>query len=250
MEEEMKSLGIEILLSTSSPLEALSILEENNCDILTTSVELEEMNGLDLIQRIRTHSRYNPIITLVTSYMKNEFILKSYDIGVDLILNKQLKEQDIVNCFQRIVSPEKINKNILIVDDSDIIRRILVRSMERSDFKTIEAESAEEALQILETRGNEILMVVSDEHMPGWNGSELCLGIRKMPSLASIPFFIMSAESIETLESLSKKSYVNSYLHKPVSSQVILGIAKLFSDEWFSHRRDFKTILPPHLQFS
>lgn len=62
--------------------------------------------------------------------------------------------------------------NILIVDDDAEVREILAETLVEFGYGVAQAESAEEALPMLETRPD-IGLVISDVRMPGMSGLEL-----------------------------------------------------------------------------
>ena len=70
-------------------------------------------------------------------------------------------------------------RSVLIVDDSPLQRKILRSSVARWGFDIIEAESAEEALQICQISQPDIIL--SDWVMPGMNGLEFCRAFRNLP---------------------------------------------------------------------
>lgn len=244
LEHEFKELGAKLLLSTSRPEEVESVFKNQKVDILVTSVELDGMNGLHLAQKIRQDSP-NTIICVMSSYINREFYNLAYDVGVDLVVNKKFHPYDIHKCFRRILAPETLQRRIMVIDDSGISREILKRGLIKAGYMVEEASSAETAMQILEAIGDEILMVVSDENMDGRKGSELCYDIRRIPKLASIPFFLMSADSEEHLKELSKDSNINSYLEKPISPMDLILSADILNRVWQSPRVNFKKV---HLQ--
>lgn len=66
--------------------------------------------------------------------------------------------------------------NILIVDDEDIIRKSVIKTIELSEleFQNIfEAGDAYQALEILEKTENNIQIVIMDINMPHINGLDL-----------------------------------------------------------------------------
>jgi CheY-like chemotaxis protein len=75
---------------------------------------------------------------------------------------------------------------ILVVDDDEEVREILVETLEEFGYSVVQAESGEEALQVLDTEG-EVRMLITDVRMPGISGLELAeIACRKDPSLRVI----------------------------------------------------------------
>jgi CheY-like chemotaxis protein len=67
---------------------------------------------------------------------------------------------------------------VLIVEDEPLVRIGAVNIIEDAGFKVIQAESADEAIRVLECRGD-IRVVFTDIHMPGsMNGLKLAHAVR------------------------------------------------------------------------
>jgi len=58
------------------------------------------------------------------------------------------------------------NRVVLVVEDTALIRMLAVELLVHAGFEVLEAESADEAIQILERR-SDIHLVFTDVHMPG-----------------------------------------------------------------------------------
>jgi CheY-like chemotaxis protein len=78
----------------------------------------------------------------------------------------------------------------LLVDDSELVRQVLVRKLEAMGMEVATAESGEAALKFLESNHN-IQFVLSDIHMPGsTDGRQLREKIRR--SHPHIPVVLMT----------------------------------------------------------
>ena len=62
---------------------------------------------------------------------------------------------------------------ILVVEDEPLVRRTSVRALRLAGYRVREAESAEDALRILEEPDEVIHLLLTDVMMPGMNGREL-----------------------------------------------------------------------------
>ena len=85
--------------------------------------------------------------------------------------------------------------NILIVDDSEIMRKVIRRIINLSGFElgdVYEAEHGEEALKLLNE--NWVDVVISDINMPVMNGIELLKTIKKNKSILDTPVIFVSTE--------------------------------------------------------
>ena len=112
---------------------------------------------------------------------------------------------------------------VLIVDDDPFISRAFKRSFQRDHFETLTAESAVEALRILET--HEIAVVVSDQRMPGMSGSELMVLVRdRYPGTVRI--LLTGYATLETALEAINQAEVHRFLLKPCSLEELGGIVR------------------------
>ncbi len=83
-----------------------------------------------------------------------------------------------------LVSHEKemaINfETILVVDDNVAMRTIARSTLEKDGYTILEAASAEEALDVMDTHEGTIHMIFTDVHMPGMSGIDLIQEVAKL----------------------------------------------------------------------
>lgn len=113
------------------------------------------------------------------------------------------------------------NINILIIEDDEIIRMVLNRSLEKSGFNTFVAENGQEGLNCLKSK-NDIHLIVTDIMMPIMNGLEMAHAIKDDPNLSHIPLIAMTAGN------MSKELNENFYpfemiFEKPIQFQNLLA---------------------------
>jgi len=109
--------------------------------------------------------------------------------------------------------------NVLIVDDSPIMRRMIKKTIVLSGIETgsiREAGDGQEALAQLEVHPVDILFV--DINMPVMDGLELLERVRNQPENRDLSVFIISTESNEKrIEYI--KSQNAEFLHKPFTPE-------------------------------
>ena len=86
-----------------------------------------------------------------------------------------------------------MGKTVLIVDDSDLVRRILGFSMKKEGYTTLFGADGKEALALFD--GREIDLVVSDLNMPVMGGLELISGIREMENYRFMPVVLFVSDA-------------------------------------------------------
>jgi hypothetical protein len=62
---------------------------------------------------------------------------------------------------------------VLVVEDDSGVRRVTVRILERHGYDVLTAADAAEALELVQSRGGELGLVITDVVMPGMSGLEL-----------------------------------------------------------------------------
>jgi two-component system cell cycle sensor histidine kinase/response regulator CckA len=70
-------------------------------------------------------------------------------------------------------SPLGKGETVLVVDDEELVRTAVVRSLQARNYTVLEAASAAEALGILDRAADRIQLLLSDVIMPGGRGTEL-----------------------------------------------------------------------------
>lgn len=106
--------------------------------------------------------------------------------------------------------------NVLIVDDSSVVRSVVRKSIEMSGIevdKVFEAANGKEALTVLD--GEWIDIVFADLNMPEMNGVELVEKMSEDSMLVSTPVVIISSEKRQAKIDELKKRGIRAYIKKP-----------------------------------
>jgi two-component system chemotaxis response regulator CheY len=117
-----------------------------------------------------------------------------------------------------------VSLNILIVDDSAIMRDMVAKALEASGLpirETFTAADGREGLDVLASQWIDI--VFTDVFMPGMNGEEMIDRIREDPIHAELPVVIIS--SVSSQERVSRlRSKANAYVHKPFTPEMLRDV--------------------------
>lgn len=85
--------------------------------------------------------------------------------------------------------------NVLLIDDSAVMRAMILKSLEMSGVplgEVFQATNGEEGLELLGAQP--IDMVMLDISMPGMRGDEMLERMRSSPATAEIPVLVISSE--------------------------------------------------------
>lgn len=117
--------------------------------------------------------------------------------------------------------------NILVVDDSKIVRQIVAKTMQLARIPIGELHQAgngKEALEILAAQ--EIDLVVTDINMPVMGGTEMIERMGREDLMQSIPVIVISTEgSRARIDQLNRKG-IRAYLRKPVPPEQIRDVVQ------------------------
>jgi len=108
-----------------------------------------------------------------------------------------------------------MSSKIMLVEDEQPIREMLRYSLEKQDYLVIEAESGQQAREILMTNRPDLLVV--DWMMPGESGVDFVKRIKKDQILSEIPVMMLTARVEEMDKVKGLDSGADDYMTKPVA---------------------------------
>ena len=111
--------------------------------------------------------------------------------------------------------------NVLVVDDSNVMRSIIIRTLRLSGLPledVLQAQNGQEALDVLSKHWIDLALV--DINMPVMNGLELIEKVRKINEISDLPIIVVSTESSTTRIEMLKDMGVG-FVHKPFSAETL-----------------------------
>ncbi len=122
------------------------------------------------------------------------------------------------------------NKNILIAEDHDYSRLLLIEYLNQFNINTIEAKSGSELLELLPDSKPDLLLI--DIHMPGYTGIELSKIIRDLNTEnCMVPIILMTADITVIKNENYLMSGANDIVLKPIDvDELINKIFNLIGD--------------------
>jgi DNA-binding response OmpR family regulator len=122
--------------------------------------------------------------------------------------------------MREVPSPRPRATTILVADDEQDIRELVVYRLSRSGYSIIEARDGEEAFQL--AAGEALDMAVLDVMMPRLNGFELTQRFRHTLATERLPILLMSASVQESDISRGFAAGADGYLTKPFTPDQLL----------------------------
>lgn len=113
-------------------------------------------------------------------------------------------------------APLSAIRNVLIVDDSRLQRRILAASLARWGYVVTEADNAHDALEKCAIQQPDL--VLSDWMMPGMDGLEFCQTFRQMPRESYGYFILLTSKTEKEAVARGLDCGADDFLTKPVNA--------------------------------
>ena len=119
----------------NDPVKVMSMMAENNFDIVLLDIVMPKMTGIDVLKQLRSNPEYNNVqVLMLTSLTDNESFKKCFENGADDFINKPIKE---VEFFARFKAAVKTRNNAQML--KEMFERIKKQNKELKDLnKTLE----------------------------------------------------------------------------------------------------------------
>ena len=106
---------------------------------------------------------------------------------------------------------------ILVVDDHDVVRRVIQHTLQPLALDVIEAPDAQTALELAQTYRMDLLLL--DTNLPGMDGFALMKRLKAIPHLAAVPMIILSSRGGADDEIRALEAGAVAFLSKPFRTQ-------------------------------
>ena len=116
-------------------------------------------------------------------------------------------------------------KKVLIVDDSNTIRRQVRLALAHAGFTVLEGVDGMDGLKKLR-ENNDIAMVISDVNMPRMNGIEMIESIARENLRPDVPIVMLTTEGNPTLIRKAKAAGARGWVVKPFKPERLVTAVK------------------------
>ena len=127
----------------------------------------------------------------------------------------------------------------LIVDDEPSIRAYIRAILERDRFQILEADTASQALRVLQKIGGIVDVVISDINMPGeMSGIDLAFSLRN--SFPHVPIILISGYADK--ESIQRAAVNFNLIHKPfVPGDILTAVTEALKPQRYGVAEELGT---------
>ncbi len=185
---------------------------------------MPDMNGIELVRRIRKLIGDEVPIVILTAYYWGDIEIEAREAGVTAFCTKPLFTSDLTNIFlQHDDSSESSadfsNERILLVEDNDLNREIAKIMLEEIGFDVAIACDGEDAVTMMnECQDGAFDYVLMDVQMPIMDGITATKEIRSSDReyLKNVPIIALTANAFNEDVERCVKAGLNAHLTKPL----------------------------------
>jgi two-component system, cell cycle sensor histidine kinase and response regulator CckA len=140
---------------------------------------------------------------------------------IQIYLPRVEEPVEVVEAPKPIVRSLQGEERILVVEDDDAVRHMTREFLKINGYTVIEARSAADAIQFVESHDETIDLVLTDVVMPGMKGRELVERLAKLRS--SLKVLYMSAYAEDDAINIGILSPGMAFIEKPFSPDELAG---------------------------
>jgi len=210
--------------------EALRLVRERGgYGVYFIDFDMPEMNGAELMEKIKAECKNKASFVIMITELDHIAI---NECGFDRHLLKPLLSSAIIDCANdclcvKSTAETRVNgkgcfagKTILIAEDIEINREIIVSLLDKTDIETDCAENGEEALLMIQKAPEKYDIVFMDMQMPKMDGIEATRLIRALPprSRGRLPIVAMTANVFKDDIETCIEAGMDDHLGKPIDT--------------------------------
>lgn len=177
------------------------------------------------IHDIRTVSAAIDTVTCCESGVLGSFITEGHTVR--LLDVYQLTRDQHPEWFEAPKADLTTQATILVVEDSGLVRKQLLRTLTVEGYRTLDAENGQVAWDLLQVGGDDISLVVTDIEMPVMDGLELCRRIKQSEQTRHLPVIILSSLGADSDIERARAAGVDEYHVKFNQDTILSGVQRL-----------------------
>ncbi len=254
------SSGIDVIPATSGG-DALNRVGTEAVDLVVTDMMMPDMNGLELIEKLRAHPAGRPAYTiLITAYDVPGLKESARRLKVNETLIKPFRPEYLCQLISKALEEMGRAKSpisnpaarqpfkILIADDLADNVSLLSRYLLNEGYTFVSSSNGVETLEKVRSEMPDLVLL--DINMPEKDGFEVLQEIRADPAIEHIPVIILTAARPDSLDIQSGLNLgADDYVTKPFDRRELLArihtkLRAKETDEVIRRRHKELSILP------
>ena len=235
MRSDWTTSGHEAVVRTQDAIE-----QGDGFDVFIIDWMIPDLNGLEVVRRIRRLIGSNTPIIILTAYDWADIEVEAKAAGVTAFCAKPLFMSELRRILSEPFLPAEAaeqtekkadfaGKRLLVVEDNALNREIAVTMLEEGGFEVDTAENGKIAVdKVRESAPGYYDLVLMDIQMPIMDGYAAARAIRALPDAekAGLPIVAMTANAFDEDRQNAEKAGMNGHLSKPFDMQQLLTMLR------------------------
>jgi len=222
----------------SSGEKAMAMISENDgYSLYFTALKLPDMSGFELAKAIMESGQNGKIVLFSSRSDWSAYQERALEAGIAAHLSKPLFASSVVDCVYELLSPDEesedvqeeesvdfTGKTILLVEDVEINREIVIALLEPTNLNIVCAENGIKAVDAFVSNPQKFDLIFMDIQMPEMDGFTATRMIREsgVKRAKEVPIVAMTANAFKEDIEKSIESGMNDHLGKPLSYDLVI----------------------------
>jgi CheY-like chemotaxis protein len=189
----LEEFGCQVIAANSGE-QGLRMAREFRPHLITVDLLMPQMDGASVIRALKADPQLRAIPLVVVSIVAEE--RRGSILGAVDILEKPVAREELLAALQRSLLPARAK--ILVVDDEEDARRILLAHLADEPVETRTAANGREALAVLETFPADLVLL--DLIMPVMDGIAFLDALRTNPRHQHLPVVVITSKELSLAE--------------------------------------------------
>lgn len=108
------------VLSAENGAEALRLLQSNHVDVVVSDIHMPVMDGVTMLQKIKSASTYLPSVMFITGFYDIE-PREAYELGAEAMISKPVERKQLVSVVSRILAAREDLWRLPAADKADAV---------------------------------------------------------------------------------------------------------------------------------
>lgn len=209
-------------------LEGVGLARKDRPDLILMDMMMPGLEGATAAQMIQSTEGLGGIpIVLISAMPEEDARRRMADSGAVDFIAKPFYRESLLSVIRKRLPAEtggsakpRDDTRVLVVDDDPKVTKLVAGALRQVGLGTWETQDAKEALRLAkELRPG---LIITDVHMPGVGGIELCMQLKSDPATSHIPVIFMSGDSTAESHEQGKFTGGAAYFDKPLDLPAFL----------------------------
>lgn len=234
------SLDCDTAGSGSEAVEAVkrSINEGKPYNIIFLDWRMPDISGEKIAKEIKDLTKDRSVVVIVSVSDWDEIKVNAARAGISKFIQKPLLPSTLLNTINEIIGADSKTAmlkqliscdlsafTVLIAEDAEINREIILPFMEEAKVKTEFASNGREAFLKFSENPDKYDLIFMDLHMPEMDGFEATMRIRSLPckKAGEVPIIAMTASVFDEDVKKCLNAGMNDHIPKPVDYKIVFS---------------------------